>query len=220
MNRLSPLTTPPVEKSQYMNLTLQEILIVGSASEQVKFSELTMDMFRMIQTLEREPQEDFNHIYDASPAPGRVPYGVPGTKGWVDASKRSKSKSFVLSDTSRMEKGQEEKIHTNIFFTNQRWVKFLFFWPVASRNFLPTVLYFCTFQPTVASPLRNIQKTVKSFLAISFDFSIRSPLFFQWDTILEVYWRARNETASTKNKKKHTAYTQETCIPSRDDHFS
>lgn len=80
--RLSPLTTPPVEKSPYMNLTLQEILIIGSASEQVKFSELTMDMFRMIQTLEREPQEDFNHIYDASPAPGRVPYGVPGQKGY------------------------------------------------------------------------------------------------------------------------------------------
>jgi hypothetical protein len=32
-----------------------------------------MDMFRMLQTLEREPQDDFNHIYDASPAPGRVP---------------------------------------------------------------------------------------------------------------------------------------------------
>lgn len=76
------MTTPPVEKSQYMNLTLQEILIVGSSSEQVKFSELTMDMFRMIQTLEREPQEDYNHIYDASPAPGRVPYSVPGQKGY------------------------------------------------------------------------------------------------------------------------------------------
>lgn len=64
-----------------MNLTLQEILIIGSAAEQVKFSELTMDMFRMIQTLEREPQEDFNHLHDASPAPGRVPYGVPAIKG-------------------------------------------------------------------------------------------------------------------------------------------
>lgn len=41
---------------------------------QVKFSELTMDMFRMLQTLEREPQEDFNHIYDASPAPGRIAF--------------------------------------------------------------------------------------------------------------------------------------------------
>ncbi|GLG98836.1 Uncharacterized protein GBIM_05412 [Gryllus bimaculatus] len=67
-----------------MNLTLQEILIVGNCNDQVKFSELTMDMFRMLQTLEREPQEDFNHIYDASPAPGRMPlekgYSLAGGK--------------------------------------------------------------------------------------------------------------------------------------------
>nr|CAD7397181.1 unnamed protein product [Timema cristinae] len=83
-HRLSPLTTPPVEKSPIMNLTLQEILIVGNCNDQVKFSELTMDMFRMLQTLEREPQEDFNHIYDSSPAPGRLPidkgYAMPGSK--------------------------------------------------------------------------------------------------------------------------------------------
>jgi hypothetical protein len=30
----------------------------------------------MLQTLEREPQEDFNHIYDASPAPGRPPFAT------------------------------------------------------------------------------------------------------------------------------------------------
>lgn len=27
----------------------------------------------MLQTLEREPQDDYNHLYD-SPAPGRVPF--------------------------------------------------------------------------------------------------------------------------------------------------
>ncbi|KAL0279960.1 UNVERIFIED_CONTAM: hypothetical protein PYX00_001400 [Menopon gallinae] len=84
-HRLSPLTTPPVEKSPMMNLTLQEILIIGNCADQVKFSELTMDMFRMLQTLEREPQEDFNHIYDASPAPGRIAfeknYSISGGKG-------------------------------------------------------------------------------------------------------------------------------------------
>lgn len=78
---MSPLTTPPVERSQYMTLVLQEILIVGSTSEQVKFSELTMDMFRMIQTLERETQDDYNHIYNASPAPGRGTYNISGQKG-------------------------------------------------------------------------------------------------------------------------------------------
>ncbi|KAJ8866266.1 hypothetical protein PR048_032109 [Dryococelus australis] len=58
--------------------------LVESMPDRVKFSELTMDMFRMLQTLEREPQEDFNHIYDASPAPGRLPldkgYSLPGSK--------------------------------------------------------------------------------------------------------------------------------------------
>ncbi|KAH7931691.1 hypothetical protein HPB51_029719 [Rhipicephalus microplus] len=42
---------------------------------QVKFSELTLDMFRMLQTLEREPQEDTTQLYDASPAPGRPENG-------------------------------------------------------------------------------------------------------------------------------------------------
>ena len=41
----------------------------------VKFSELSVDMFRMLQTLEREPQEDINNqlMFDQSPAPGRQP---------------------------------------------------------------------------------------------------------------------------------------------------
>jgi len=33
--RLTPLTTPPVEKSTMMNLSLQEIILIGNASEQV-----------------------------------------------------------------------------------------------------------------------------------------------------------------------------------------
>ncbi|XP_074654987.1 protein SCAI-like isoform X2 [Tubulanus polymorphus] len=74
-HRLTPLNTPPLEKGTPVYLTLQEILIVGNCHDQVKFSELTLDMFRMLQTLEREPQEDLtNQIYDASPAPGRPPF--------------------------------------------------------------------------------------------------------------------------------------------------
>ncbi|KAM3968793.1 protein SCAI [Aphomia sociella] len=66
-HRLSQLTTPPVERSPQMTLSLQEVLIIGSSSQQVKFSELTMDMFRMLQTLEREPSGEIQHIYDDSP---------------------------------------------------------------------------------------------------------------------------------------------------------
>ncbi|EEC17464.1 conserved hypothetical protein [Ixodes scapularis] len=70
-HRLSPLNTPPMEKVPSSHLSLQEILIIGNCCDQVKFSELTLDMFRMLQTLEREPQEDATQLYDASPAPGR-----------------------------------------------------------------------------------------------------------------------------------------------------
>lgn len=72
-HRLGALTSPPVERSPPMCLSLQEILIVGNCTDQVKFSELSMDMFRMLQTLEREPRDDPNHLHDASPA-GRMPF--------------------------------------------------------------------------------------------------------------------------------------------------
>lgn len=40
-------------------------------------------MFRMLQALEREPQEDINQLYDTSPAPGRMATfaenGAPGS---------------------------------------------------------------------------------------------------------------------------------------------
>jgi hypothetical protein len=38
----------------------------------VKYSELTLDMFRMLQVLEREPSEE-PHLYDTSPAVGKNP---------------------------------------------------------------------------------------------------------------------------------------------------
>ncbi|XP_066581314.1 protein SCAI [Prorops nasuta] len=72
-HRLGPTTCPPVERSPPMCLSLQEILIVGNCADQVKFSELSMDMFRMLQTLEREPRDDPNHLHDTSPA-GRMPF--------------------------------------------------------------------------------------------------------------------------------------------------
>lgn len=59
-----------------MTLSLQEIIIVGSACEQAKFSELTMDMFRMVQTLEREPSES-NHM----PGVGIGGIGIGGVGG-------------------------------------------------------------------------------------------------------------------------------------------
>lgn len=64
-----------MEKGLSSHLVLQEILIVGNSTEQVKFSELTLDMFRMLQALEREPLEDAIPLQDSSPAPGKIPNG-------------------------------------------------------------------------------------------------------------------------------------------------
>ena len=35
---------------------------MGNVADQVKFSELTLDMFRMLQTLEREPQDEMAQV--------------------------------------------------------------------------------------------------------------------------------------------------------------
>ncbi|MCL4127006.1 UNVERIFIED_CONTAM: hypothetical protein GTU68_047934, partial [Idotea baltica] len=92
-HRLSSHNTPPLEKSSNMNLSLQEILIVGNCTDQVKFSELTIDMFRMLQTLEREPQEDTTVIYDTSPAPGKMPFNGETTGR---TSKRENPHKYLL----------------------------------------------------------------------------------------------------------------------------
>jgi len=57
--RLSLGSSPPVPSSVTSGgLHLQEILIVGSKGDQARFSELTIDMFRIVQALEREPLDE------------------------------------------------------------------------------------------------------------------------------------------------------------------
>ncbi|CAF0961872.1 unnamed protein product [Didymodactylos carnosus] len=79
-NRLTTTVIPPLSDQNKLiamlpntnqNLfILEEILIIGNCQDQIKFSELTLDMFRLLQAVEREPTE-FN--YDErtlqSPAP-------------------------------------------------------------------------------------------------------------------------------------------------------
>ncbi|KAL1275126.1 hypothetical protein QQF64_027940 [Cirrhinus molitorella] len=55
-NRLQEGGVPSLEQGMVVGqLTLADALIVGNCNNQVKFSELTIDMFRMLQALEREP---------------------------------------------------------------------------------------------------------------------------------------------------------------------
>uniref|UniRef100_W5MCE5 Suppressor of cancer cell invasion n=1 Tax=Lepisosteus oculatus TaxID=7918 RepID=W5MCE5_LEPOC len=55
-NRLQEGGVPQLEQGMIVGqLTLADALIIGNCANQVKFSELTIDMFRMLQALEREP---------------------------------------------------------------------------------------------------------------------------------------------------------------------
>ncbi|XP_070581867.1 protein SCAI-like [Ptychodera flava] len=73
-HRLGKDGVPALERQQ-VYLTLQEALIIGNCNEQIKFSELTLDMYRILQALEREPKGDeiHHHHNDSSPAPGQQP---------------------------------------------------------------------------------------------------------------------------------------------------
>ncbi|RKP10525.1 protein SCAI [Thamnocephalis sphaerospora] len=54
---LQTLSKAPADKDDTRNLRLQEVILVGNRKSQVKFSELTMDMYRMLLTLARRPSE-------------------------------------------------------------------------------------------------------------------------------------------------------------------
>ncbi|TPP59086.1 Protein SCAI [Fasciola gigantica] len=54
-HRLGPLNSPQLEKFGSGYIQLSEVLIVGNCYEQTRFSELSLDMYRMLQTLERDP---------------------------------------------------------------------------------------------------------------------------------------------------------------------
>ncbi|KHJ46058.1 hypothetical protein D918_03721 [Trichuris suis] len=80
-HRLSAYSLPLLERSDDLGFTLAEAVIVGSNSSQVDyetaavtFGEFTLDMYWMLQVLERELEEDVsysNHRLDSSPAPGK-----------------------------------------------------------------------------------------------------------------------------------------------------
>lgn len=60
--RLTNSNIPQPLKMPIGKLFLAEALIVGNYHRQVKFSELTIDMYRLLQILEREPNEQRQHI--------------------------------------------------------------------------------------------------------------------------------------------------------------
>ncbi|XP_030040307.1 protein SCAI [Manduca sexta] len=91
-HRLGSDSVPSIERSSQMAYNLQEAMIIGNRKYQVKFSELAIDMFRIIQTLERDPIENAQHIYDESPRQrfASTP-NAPTTKGYLEEASRRES---------------------------------------------------------------------------------------------------------------------------------
>lgn len=56
-SRLQIDRTTKFDKDGHVKLKLQEAILVGNYQKQVKFSELTVDMYRILQSLEREPTQ-------------------------------------------------------------------------------------------------------------------------------------------------------------------
>nr|XP_032527970.1 protein SCAI isoform X1 [Danaus plexippus plexippus] len=67
--RTNPLSIPPIELTPQMNITLRDAVIIGSGTQLVKFSELTIDMFRMVQVLEFEITVPIRDLSNNSPNP-------------------------------------------------------------------------------------------------------------------------------------------------------
>ncbi|KAL4717846.1 hypothetical protein ACJJTC_000995 [Scirpophaga incertulas] len=57
--RITPAIIPPITRTPQMNLSLQEIVLVGSSPIQLKVDELSMDIYKMIQILEKQPTRNF-----------------------------------------------------------------------------------------------------------------------------------------------------------------
>ncbi|CAG9558205.1 unnamed protein product [Danaus chrysippus] len=86
--RINPLSIPPIERTAQMNLILRDAIIIGSGTQLVKFSELTIDMFRMVQVLEFEitvpirdpsnnsPNPDGKHAPPPPPPPPPPPISI------------------------------------------------------------------------------------------------------------------------------------------------
>ncbi|EGF83974.1 hypothetical protein BATDEDRAFT_34022 [Batrachochytrium dendrobatidis JAM81] len=72
-SRIQNQNTLKFDKDGAPKLKLQEAILVGNYANQIKFSELTLDMYRILQSLEREPNALPNQVRPA------VPQGDPMT---------------------------------------------------------------------------------------------------------------------------------------------
>ncbi|KAJ3124025.1 hypothetical protein HK098_001456 [Nowakowskiella sp. JEL0407] len=90
-------TTASSTKDEKAKLRLQEAILVGNFQNQIKFSELTLDMYRMLQSLEREPNVNAANNAGAMAPPEQSEDGTnAGAKNANEKPKRSNPHKYLL----------------------------------------------------------------------------------------------------------------------------
>jgi len=99
-SRLSIDKTPKLNKDGTPKLKLQEAILVGNHQNQMKFSELTLDMFRMLQLLEREPTSADKQNSDNSEQEKKENQEDPNDKNEKNSMRRINPHKYLLHKPS------------------------------------------------------------------------------------------------------------------------
>ncbi|KAI9365464.1 protein SCAI [Zopfochytrium polystomum] len=94
-SRLQIERTSKLDKDGQAKLRLQEAILVGNYQNQIKFSELTLDMYRLLQSLEREPNTQGGRAVTSEPTEKKED-GVEGAEGDKNASRRTNPHKYLL----------------------------------------------------------------------------------------------------------------------------
>jgi hypothetical protein len=162
--RLRSSNVPQQLKMPTGKLFLSEVLIVGNYQSQVKFSELTVDMYRILQILEREPSEQQQQLQlqqqqqqqqqqQVNVSPSHQTHGV--------SSSQSKSFNLLARPIFNGQQGMKGSPH-----------KYLLFRPTFSQLFL-----------FLASGFKELPQHGVILLYISADGSFQSA--FQQTTVID-----------------------------------
>jgi len=99
-SRLSIDKTPKLNKDGTPKLKLQEAILVGNHQNQMKFSELTLDMFRMLQLLEREPTSNDKQNSDNNEHEKKDNQDDPNDKNEKNSMRRINPHKYLLHKPS------------------------------------------------------------------------------------------------------------------------
>lgn len=181
--RLSSSNLPQPLKMPTGKLFLSETLIVGNYQRQVKFSELTIDMYRLLQILEREPNEQQQLLnqqqrQQVNVSPNHQAYGAT-------SSQPSKSFNLLARPTFNSQQAQGFKDSPH---------KYLLFRPTFSQLFL-----------FLASGFKELPQNGVLLLYLSADGSFGNMTVEGDEAGYELGGVATNPTQKTSNGPNHAS---------------